>query len=182
MVRDMTAMAGSDAATMLRLISCGLLIALQIGLPDEALGATGASLQQRDVQIDDTPLLTIGDDADEALHGVVAAVLTDDVLILAEKSTHSLRFYNRSTGTLIRAVGQKGEGPGDFGSLNLLQAVGDRLYTFDSRLMRVTVWTLAGEVERTVRIRPWGDYSTLNVEGVLPRWLDARLRLGVRLG
>ena len=100
---------------MLRLFSCGLLIALQIGLPDEALGTTGAPLQQRDMQIDDTPLLTIGDDVDEALHGVVAAVLTDDGLILAEISTHSLRFYNRRTGALIRAVGQKGEGPGDSG-------------------------------------------------------------------
>ena len=153
---------------MLRLFSCGLLIALQIGLPDEALGTTGAPLQQRDMQIDDTPLLTIGDDVDEALHGVVAAVLTDDGLILAEISTHSLRFYNRRTGALIRAVGQKGEGPGDFGNLSLLQAVGDRLYTFDSRLMRVTAWTLAGEVERTVRIRPWEDHSTLDVEGFFP--------------
>ena len=156
----------SSEITMLRL-TCGLLIALA-GSPDGALGATAASLQQRDVQIDDTPLLTIGDDVDEALHGVVAAVLTDDALILAEISTHSLRFYNRRTGALIRAVGQQGEGPGDFGALNLLQAVGDRLYTFDSRLMRVTVWTLAGEVERTARIRPWGDYSTLNVEGFFP--------------
>ena len=139
-----------------------------------ALTGTGVSaavvqpVQQRNVQIDDTPLFTIGDDEDEALHGVVATVLTDDALILAEISTHSLRFYNRRTGALIRAVGQQGEGPGDFGALNLLQAVGDRLYTFDSRLMRVTVWTLAGEVERTVRMRPWGDYSTLNVEGFFP--------------
>ncbi len=49
------------------------------------------------MQIDDTP------------------VLTDYGLILAETSTHSLRFYNRTTGALIRAVGQKGEGPGDSG-------------------------------------------------------------------
>ena len=106
---------------MLRLISCGLLIALQIGCLDEALGAASSSLQQRDMRIDGTPLFTIGDDADEALHGVVAAVLTDDALILAEQSTHSLRFYNRRTGALIRAVGQQGEGPGDFGTLSLLQ-------------------------------------------------------------
>ncbi len=139
-----------------------------------ALSGAGVSaalvqpVQQRNVRIDDTPLLTIGDDPDEALHGVIAAVLTDDVLILAEISTHSLRFYNRRTGALIRAVGQRGEGPGDFGNLNLLQAVGDRLYTFDSWLMRVTVWTLDGEVERTVRIRPWGDYNALDVDGFFP--------------
>ena len=69
---------------------------------------------------------------------MVAAVLTDDALVLAETSTHSLRFYDRRTGALIRAVGRKGEGPGDFGNLDLLQAVGDRLHTFDGWLMRVT--------------------------------------------
>ncbi len=138
------------------------------------LSGTGVSaaivqpVQQRNLQIDDTPLLTIGDDPDEALHGITAAVLTDDVLILAEVSTHSLRFYNRRTGALIRAVGQKGEGPGDFGNLSLLQAVGDRLYTFDSWLRRVTVWTLDGEVERTVRIQPWGDHNAFDVEGFFP--------------
>ncbi len=150
------------------------------------LSGTGASaaivhpVQQRNLQIDETPLLTIGDDADEALHGVVAAVLTDDVLILAEVSTHSLRFYNRRTGALIRAAGQRGEGPGDFGNLSLLQAVGDRLYTFDSWLRRVTVWTLDGEVERTVRIQPWGDHNAFNIEGFFPDgsmlvsgWADA---------
>ena len=99
---------------------------------------------------------------------MVAAVLTDDALVLAETSTHSLRFHDRRTGALIRAVGQKGEGPGDFGNLDLLQAVGDRLHTFDGWLMRVTVWTLAGDVERTVRVRPWGDYNALDVKGFFP--------------
>ena len=139
-----------------------------------ALSGAGVSaaivqpVRQENARIDDTPLLTIGDDPDEALHGVIDVVLTDDVLILAEISTHSLRFYDRRTGALIRAVGRKGEGPGDFGNLDRLQAVGDRLYTFDSWLRRVTVWTLAGEVERTVRIRPWGDYTALHVDGVFP--------------
>ena len=131
-----------------------------------ALIATPTSAQQPELLAD--ALITIGDDADEALHGVVAAVLTDDALVLAETSTHSLRFYDRRTGALIRAVGQKGEGPGDFGNLDLLQAVGDRLHTFDGWLMRVTVWTLDGDVERTVRVQPWGDYNALDVEGFFP--------------
>ena len=153
---------------MLRLISCGLPIALHLSLPDPALSAAGASLQQRNMRLDDTPLLTIGDDADEALHGVVAAVLTDDALILAETSTHSLRFYDRTTGRLIRAVGQEGEGPGDYGNLDLLQAVGGRLYTFDSWHRRVTIRDSLGEVERTVRIQPREDYNVAEVEGIFP--------------
>ena len=131
-----------------------------------ALVATPTSAQHPELL--SNPLITIGDDADEALHGVIAAVLTDDALVLAETSTYSLRFYDRRTGALIRAVGQRGEGPGDFGDLDLLQAVGDRLLTFDGWLMRVTVWTMTGDVERTVRVRPWGDYNALDVEGFFP--------------
>ena len=145
-----------------------MLIALQIALPDAALGAISASYQQRVLRIDEAPLFTIGDDPSEPLHRVIGAVLTDDNLIIAEESTHSLRFYDRTTGQLIRAVGQKGEGPGDYGNLDLLQAVGDRLYTFDSWLNRVTIRDSEGGVERTVRIQPWGDYNTAGVEGVFP--------------
>lgn len=106
-----------DGRSILRLISCGLLIALPIGLPDDALGAVGASIQQRALRIDDTPLFTIGVNPNEPLHDVIGAVLTDDNLIIAEESTHSLRFYDRTTGQLIRTVGQKAEGPGDYGNL-----------------------------------------------------------------
>ncbi len=139
-----------------------------------ALSGTGVSaavvqpVQQRNVQIDDTPLFTIGDDPDEALYDLTGAVLTDDALILAEESTSSLRFHDRSTGRFLHSVGQRGEGPGDHQGLAFLQAVGDRLYTFDRRLYRVTIFNRAGEVERTVRITPWGSYNGLGVDGIFP--------------
>lgn len=151
--------------TMLRLIPCGLLIALQIGCLDAALGATDTSLRQQEMRIDDTPLFTIGDDPDEALYRLTGAVLTDDALVLAEWSTHSMRYHDRESGRLLRTVGQQGEGPGDYLSLDLLQAVGDRLYTFDGRNIRVTIRDGAGNVERTVRMQPWGDYNILGVDG-----------------
>ena len=138
-----------------------------------ALSGTGVSaavvqpVQQRDLQIDDTPLFTIGDDPDEALYDLTGAVLTD-ALILAEWSTHSLRFYDRETGRLLHTVGQQGEGPGDYLSLDLLQAVGDQLYTFDGRNMRVTIRDGTGSVERTVRVQPWGDYNIVQVDGFFP--------------
>lgn len=139
-----------------------------------ALSGAGVSaalvqpVQQRNVRIDDTPLLTIGDDPDEALYDLTGAVLTDDALILAEWSTHSLRFHDRETGELLYTVGQRGEGPGDYLSLDFLQAVDDRLYTFDGRNMRVTIRTGTGDVERTVRVQPWGDYNAVHVDGFLP--------------
>ena len=63
----------------------------------------------------------------------------------------SLRFYDRATGRLLHTVGQQGEGPGDYGNLDLLQAVGDKLYTFDSWLVRVTIRDGAGEDPRALR-------------------------------
>ena len=154
---------------MFRLIAAALALALQVGYPDDEQRAADRGLpQQLDARIADTPLFTIGNNPNEPLHGVVGAVFTDDILIIAEESTHSLRFYDRTTGRLIRAVGRKGEGPGDYGNLDILQAVGDRLYTFDSWLMRVTIRSRTGEVERTVRIQPWGDYNTAEVEGFFP--------------
>ena len=153
---------------MLRLLSSALLMALQIGCLDDALSAAGSSPQQRDMRIDDTPLFTIGDEPDEALHQVNAAVLTDDALILAERSTYSLRFYDRATGRLLHTVGQEGEGPGDYLSLDNLQAVGDKLYTFDGRNVRVTIRDGTGQLERVVRLTPWGDYNALQIEGFFP--------------
>jgi len=143
----------------------GLLIALQIGCLGDAQSAAAAPRQQRDMRIDETPLFTIGDDPDEGLYDVTGAVLTSDALILAERSTHSLRFYNRETGQLLHTVGQQGEGPGDYQSLDFLQAVGDRLFTFDGRNIRVTIRDGAGNLERTVRVQPWGDYNAVHVDG-----------------
>lgn len=150
-----------------RFLAPGALVALlAASLAGQLSAADRGLLHQLHARIADASLFTIGDDPNEPLHGVIDAVFTDDALVIAEESTHSLRFYDRTTGRLIRAVGQKGEGPGDYGNLDLLQAVGDRLYTFDSWLMRVTVRGRAGEVERTVRIQPWGDYNVAEVEGI----------------
>lgn len=153
---------------MLKLLSLAASMVLLIGGLDHASGDTDWPLQQTDRRIADTPVFTIGDDPDEALHEVTGAVLTGDALILAEASTYSLRFYDRANGRLLHAVGQRGEGPGDYGSVDLLQAVGDRLYTFDGWLRRVTVRDRAGAVERTVPIRPWGGYNAADVEGFFP--------------
>ena len=152
---------------MLRLFPGGLLIAFQIGCLGDAVNAAGAPPQQRDMRIDEMLLFTIGDDPDEALYDLTGAVLTHDAIILAEESTSSLRFYDRETGRFLHSVGQQGEGPGDHQGLAFLQAVGEKLYTFDRRLYRVTIFDRAGEVERTVRIMPWGGYNQVEFEGIL---------------
>lgn len=153
---------------MLRLFFVVTLVVPLIGGLDHASSAADSPPQRKDRRIDDTPLLTIGDDPDEALHEVIGAVLTEDELVVAEASTYSLRYFDRATGRLLHTVGRKGEGPGEYERLDLLQAIGDTLYTFDGWLRRVTVRDRAGALGRTVPIRPWGNYSAADVKGFFP--------------
>jgi len=148
-----------------RLLLLPVLIALGGGSPVDASSSVDSQPSQTNWRIDEIPLLKIGDDPEEALHEVIGAVITDEALILAEASTYSLRFHDRATGKFLRAVGRQGEGPGEYERLDLLQSVGDKLFTFDGWLRRVTVRDRAGDVERTVPIRPWGDYNSLDLEG-----------------
>ncbi|WP_420449897.1 hypothetical protein [Candidatus Palauibacter sp.] len=153
---------------MFRFFFMVTLLVLPIGGLDHATSTADAPSERKDRRIDDTALLTIGDDPDEALHEVIGAVLMDDVLILAEKSTSSLRYHDRATGQLLHTVGGEGEGPGEYVSLDLVEAIGDKLYTFDNRLWRVTVRDRSGALERTVPIRPWGNHSAADVKGFFP--------------
>ena len=117
-------------------------------------------------RIDSEPLLTIGNTPEDALFRVIDVVLAGDALILAEGSSNTLRYYDRATGELLRTTGGEGEGPGEYLALVSLQAVGNRLYTFDFASRRLTVLDLAGVVEKTVTIQPWEGYPYPNVQGV----------------
>lgn len=117
-------------------------------------------------RIDREPLLTIGDKPENALFQVIGVALVEDALIVAERSSRTLRYYDRATGELLRTVGGEGEGPGEYQALVSLRAVGDRLYAFDFANRRLTVLDAAGSVEKTVIIQPWEGYPYPNVEGV----------------
>ncbi len=121
---------------------------------------------QRDARIDSVPLLTIGDGPDRPLHRVVGAALVGDTLIIAQSS--SLGFHDRRSGRLLRRAGRRGEGPGEHRAIASLDRVGERLYTYDSFARRVTVWDLAGALERTVDIRYWAPYGSPELVGVFP--------------
>ena len=117
-------------------------------------------------RIDSEPLLTIGDRPENALFQVIGVALVGDALIVAERSSRTLRYYDRASGELLQTIGGVGEGPGEYEFLGSFRAVGDRLYTFDPGNRRLTVLDLAGAVEKTVTIQPWGGYPYPDVAGV----------------
>lgn len=151
-------------------IAVGVLVLSPVVIPAGHLnGAEGGPPREQArivARMDGEPLLTIGDRPENALFRVIGVALVGDALILAERSSKTLRYYDRATGELLRTTGGEGEGPGEFQFLGSFHAVGDRLYAFDPMNLRLTVFDLAGAVEKTVTLQPGQAWSYPNVLGV----------------
>ena len=153
-------------------LALALVLTCPFGLFPDGLGAAqtprSEATRPMDVWIDSIPLISMDQEVDP-LYGVVGAVFSGDTLIVGERSTGTLRYYDRTTGRQLGTVGGKGEGPGEHQWMVLMQTVGNRIYTYDVLASRVTVFGLAGEVERTVRVEPWGAAATApQVVGFFP--------------
>lgn len=137
------------------------LLSLQLGRLWNDLGAVQSSQSQRgqEVQawrIDSVPLVTIGDQPNESLFQVIGGAFVGEELVLAERSSGTLRYYDRETGNLERVVGGKGEGPGEYQMLSFFKRMGAKIHTFDLANRRLTVLDRTGEVEKTAVIGPLG--------------------------
>lgn len=152
----------------LRLLAVPIIVTLAVCIDLGELSGQAESTVARSARIDTVPLLTIGDNPDDPLFQVIGAVLAGDNLIVAEMSSRTVRFYDRSTGELLQTVGGSGEGPGEYQLLVSFKRAGDRLYASDAGLFRATVLDLSGALERTVSITPWGAYQFPSLEGVFP--------------
>jgi hypothetical protein len=76
-----------------------------------------------------------------------ATLLTDGRIVVPDFSR--LMFYDQ-TGRFLRAVGRRGQGPGEFTQIReICQLQGDTLLVVDYSDGRVTVWTPQGEHVRT---------------------------------
>jgi len=86
-----------------------------------------------------------------ALSGFV--MLSDGRLVIADMHSHNIRFFSPD-GTYLNAVGQHGEGPGEFsGFINLLLGPGDTVLALDLRTQQGSRISPDGE---------WiGSFSTL---------------------
>ena len=119
---------------------------------------------QWDARIDTVSLLTIGNEETDPLHRIRDAVLIGDTLIIAEST--SLRFYDRQSGELLKLVGRRGDGPGEYTEIASMQLVGDWLYTYDVFARRVTVHDRSGALVRAVDIAYWAPYRIPELVGV----------------
>ena len=82
----------------------------------------------------------------ELLHGVTGAVLVHDgTLAIADAGNHRVVLVSEE-GSLIRALGRRGSGPGEFSYLaRIFHGGGDTLVTYDSDRGRAAIWALDSE-------------------------------------
>ena len=99
------------------------------------------------------PLLDIGvavGDPQYELYDVTSAArLSDGRIVIANSGTGELRMYS-ADGTYVRSMGRAGDGPGEFQDLQHLQILaGDTLVVQDGSILRITAFTVDGELAWT---------------------------------
>lgn len=96
---------------------------------------------------------------------VVGGVLLGDTVVVAERSTATLRYYDTSGANLGR-VGGKGDGPGEFSRLRCVQRVGRSLFAYDLDLNRVSKLDRDGIFLSSVRLESVEDFGRPTALGV----------------
>jgi hypothetical protein len=129
-------------------------------------------------RVETEPAVAIGEvegNPEYQLHRVTGALrLSDGNIIVANSGSSEIRYYD-STGTYIRAVGRKGQGPGEFEFLRFLKRYGgDSLLAWDPRLARGSVLRMDGTHARTIVVPELAEDSYI----ILGATLDGSL-LGV---
>ena len=100
-------------------------------------------------RIDTLPLFTLGG----ALEPMDGFVREDGGVVVLDRMLPGLLFYD-AEGHLIRRVGRKGDGPGEFASPErVFRYRGDSLGTFDARHRRIDIRTAEGVFVRSVLVR-----------------------------
>lgn len=121
-----------------------------------------------------------GDPRYQFFHMMGAWRFEDGRLVVMDGGTRELRFYD-AAGSFLLTVGGRGEGPGEFGQLDLLDVVGDTLRIFDRALQRVSIFSPTGRFIRSFGIpklegnpmpepRGWFADGTYLVETSVPFW------------
>jgi hypothetical protein len=110
------------------------------------------------------------------LSGAWGKVLSDGTIVLFDRGSIQLRFYDRS-GKFLRSAGREGDGPGEFRRGTSLVGVlpGDSLVLEDVfAKRRVSIFTPSGDYARSIAV-PDEVGLSLIVQGVLP---DGRILIG----
>lgn len=113
------------------------------------------------------PLTRLRGPEGEPLFGVTRATILGDRIAIAESSARRLLVYSFG-GEWLASLGRPGSGPGEFRSVGLVQAAGDRLMAFDWELRRITVFDQDGVVTRMINLSIPQPFAAGNVIGFLP--------------
>jgi hypothetical protein len=99
---------------------------------------------------------------------VGATRFEDSSIAVADARSNSIRFFSED-GRIIRSVGGRGRGPGEFMALqSLRRSSGDSLDVLDRRLERITVMDRSGTIVRLLQLSG-GYIATYRLPG--GRWL-----------
>jgi hypothetical protein len=94
-------------------------------------------------------------------------VLTDGVLVVANRGTSELRFYD-GRGKYLRSAGGEGDGPGEFRDLEFVDRfAGDSLLAFDGRNLRASVFDRGGRFARSFGLGELTNSTYPGLAGVL---------------
>lgn len=123
------------------------------------------------------------DDPATVLTYIRSMVVDDDGRIYTTHPQESSILVHDRDGNRVARIGGAGEGPGEFRGLGAMGLLGDTLWAFDYRLGRVSYFSPAGELLRTVTIpvemgrdpttsppRPGGLLQDGRVFGSPPAW------------
>ena len=115
-----------------------------------ALSQTGSSPSY---QVDRSPFVEIGGDgtnSEPLLESVFSATKTPHGFVIGESRSSTLLYFD-AKGKFMRRVGRQGQGPGEFaGAIFVGPCTGDSLCAWDSRTLRVSVFTSSGSFVRQI--------------------------------
>ena len=134
-------------------------------LPDEACTTAGAPRLLEATVLNDSPALAIPTRLE---------IVGDDLVVLDAASDSVLHVVNRHSGALVRSIGRRGRGPGEFHGAWALDAAHEdtAVWVYDASLRRLTLVPLVSQPPSSEH---WHMVSL--ADGTLvteARWLDGR--------
>lgn len=117
-------------------------------------------------RIDSIAVIVVGKEDGGEFSQVVGGILWDSTIVVGEASTGAISFFRRSAGTLERAIGRLGQGPGEFAQVTWMQRRGVELYVNDAVLNRISRFSSTGEYRGAITIQRPEGFATTAAIGV----------------
>ncbi len=126
------------------------MVALWLGAGLLIPGSTRAQASWSVQQVPSVDISAVGQDGQVVLEQPVGATrLSDGTIVVADAGAAALRFFAAS-GRVLRTVGRRGGGPGEFQIISWLGQCGpDSVFIWDLAQRRMSVFSRAGDLVRT---------------------------------